>query len=59
MHPRILKGEIENIKQMDGSQESDISELKAAVGEVPAEGDSLQEQITALEARVAALEDAE
>ena len=59
MHPRILKSEIDKIKQVDGSQENDIDGLKENVGEVPSgEGNDLQSQVTALTIRVQALEDA-
>ena len=58
MNPRVLKGEIDKIKQTDASQETDITALETAVGTVSAEGDDLQTQITKLEARVKALEDA-
>ncbi len=59
MNPRVLKGEIDKIKQTDVSQETDITALETAVGSVSAEGDDLQTQVTKLEARVKALEDAE
>lgn len=59
MNPRVLKGEIDKIKQTDVSQETDITALETAVGTVPEEGDDLQTQITKLEARVKTLEDAE
>lgn len=57
MNPRVLKGEIDKIKQTDVSQETDITALETAVGSVSAEGDDLQTQVTKLEARVKALED--
>ena len=59
MNPRVLKGEIDKIKQTDVSQETDITALETAVGSVAAEGDDLQTQVTKLEARVKALEDAQ
>ena len=59
MNPRVLKGEIDKIKQTDVSQETDITALETAVGSVSAEGDDLQTQVTKLEARVKALEDAQ
>ena len=59
MNPRILKGEIDKIKQTDSGQETDITALETMVGEVPSgEGNDLQSQVTALTARVKALEDA-
>ena len=59
MNPRVLKGEIDKIKQTDSGQETDITALEAMVGEVPSgEGNDLQSQVTALTARVKALEDA-
>ena len=59
MNPRVLKGEIDKIKVTDSGQEEDITALETAVGSVPTgEGNDLQSQITALEARVKALEDA-
>lgn len=58
MNSRVLKGEIDKIKQTDVSQETDITALETAVGSVSAEGDDLQTQVTKLEARVKALEDA-
>ena len=59
MNPRVLKGEIDKIKQTDSGQETDINALEAMVGEVPSgEGNDLQSQVTALTARVKALEDA-
>ena len=51
MNPRVLKGEIDKIKQTDDNQETDIT--------VPTTGDDLQTQVTKLEARVKALEDAQ
>ena len=59
MNPRVLKGEIDKIKQTDVSQETDITALEKAVGTVPSTEDDLQTQVTKLEARVKALEDAE
>jgi hypothetical protein len=60
MNPRVLKSEIEKIKATDAGQETDITALETAIGEVPTgEGNDLQSQITALEARVKALEDAD
>jgi len=60
MNPRVLKAEIEKIKATDAGQETDITALETAIGEVPTgEGNDLQSQITALEARVKALEDAD
>ncbi len=59
MNPRVLKGEIDKIKQTDVSQETDITALETAVGTVPSTGDDLQTQVTKLEARVKALEDAQ
>ena len=58
MNTRVIASEFEKIKQTDSSQETDITALEAAVGTVPEESDSLQEQISALELRVKALEDA-
>lgn len=59
INPRVLAASIERIKQTDISQETDITALEAAVGEVESgEGNDLQSQITALTARVKALEDA-
>lgn len=59
MNPRVLKGEIDKIKQTDDNQETDITALETAVGTVPTTGDDLQTQVTKLEARVKALEDAQ
>ena len=56
---RLLKAELEKIKQTDISQGEGITALETAVGTVPAESDDLQTQVTAIEARVKALEDAE
>ena len=43
MNPRVLKAEIEKIKATDVSQETDITELETAVGEVPSgAGNDLQ-----------------
>lgn len=56
---RLLKAELDKIKQTDISQGEDITALETAVGTVPAESDDLQTQVTAIEARVKALEDAE
>ena len=59
MNPRVLKSEIEKIKQTDSGQETDITALEAMIGEVPSgEGNDIQSQITALGTRVKALEDA-
>ena len=59
MNPRVLKAEIEKIKALDVSQETDITALETAVGEVPSgAGNDLQSQITALDDRVKALEEA-
>lgn len=59
MNPRVLKAEIEKIKALDVSQETDITALETAVGEVPSgDGNDLQSQITALDDRVKALEEA-
>ena len=59
MNPRVLKSEIEKIKQTDSGQETDITALEAMIGEVPSgEGNDIQSQITALAGRVKDLEDA-
>ena len=59
MNPRVLKAEIEKIKATDVSQETDITALETAVGEVPSgDGNDLQSQITALDDRVKTLEGA-
>ena len=59
MVDRMLQKQIDTIKGSDGSQDTDIAALQAAIGEVPSgEGNDLQSQITALAARVKALEDA-
>ena len=50
MNDRMLQKQIDQIKSGDTTQDTDITELKAAVGEVGET--SLQEQITALEAAV-------
>ena len=60
MNPRILKAEIDKIKQTDASQGSDIDALETAVGSVPTgSGNDLQSQVTAIEERVTALETAD
>ena len=57
MLTRMLQTKIEKINQTDAEQASDISGLKSDVGEVASgEGNDLQSQITALTARVEALE---
>ena len=60
MITRLLKAEIDKNNAKDVSQETDISALETAVGEVPSgEGNDLQSQITALDTRVTALENEE
>ena len=57
MNIRVLKSEIEKIKQTDSGQETDITALETAVGTVESgEGNDLQSQINALAERVQILE---
>ena len=53
MNPRVLKAEIEKIKATDAGQETDITALETAIGEVPTgEGNDLQSQVTALSGKI-------
>lgn len=53
MNDRMLQKQINDIKGSDGSQDTDITALKAAVGNVPTgEGNDLQSQITAINAAI-------